>query len=72
MLEERPLVFGNGIHVSISLIEPVLFLQGFEQRHISDRSTAVLRRLLHLRVTRPAKIKAVTLKFHSKAVIKWP
>jgi hypothetical protein len=63
---------GSGLHVSISLVESVLFLQGFKPKPSSERSTVVLRGLLHLRVTRPAKIKAVNLTFHGEAVTKWP
>ncbi|KAH8698058.1 hypothetical protein GQ44DRAFT_665841 [Phaeosphaeriaceae sp. PMI808] len=72
MLEKKPLVSGNGIDINISLIEPVLFLQGFEQRHTSEPNIVVLRGSLNLRVRKPAKIKAITLKFHGKAVTKWP
>lgn len=70
--EEKPLASGNGIGVGISLAEPVLFLQGFEQTETSERSTAMLRGSLHLRVSKPAKIKAITLKFRGKATTKWP
>lgn len=70
--EEKPLASGNGINVSISLAEPVLFLQGFEQSETSERSTAMLRGSLHLRVSKPSKVKAITLKFRGKATTKWP
>lgn len=70
--DEKPLATGNGINVGISLAEPVLFLQGFEQAEHADRSTAMLRGSLHLKVTKSAKIKAVTLKFKGKALTKWP
>ncbi|KAH7063610.1 hypothetical protein B0J12DRAFT_781371 [Macrophomina phaseolina] len=70
--DEKPLASGNGISVGIALAEPVLFLQGFEQNGDSERSTAMLRGSLHLRVTKSAKIKAVTLKFKGKATTKWP
>jgi hypothetical protein len=70
--EEKPLASGNGINVNIQLTEPVLFLQGFEQSEHSDRSTAMLRGSLHLKVTKPAKLKAITLKFRGKATTKWP
>ncbi|KAF2009079.1 hypothetical protein BU24DRAFT_359305 [Aaosphaeria arxii CBS 175.79] len=71
--EEKPLASGNGINVNISLTEPVLFLQGFEQSDSSsERSTAMLRGSLQLHVTKPAKIKALTLKFRGKALTKWP
>ncbi|KAF2646030.1 hypothetical protein P280DRAFT_464304 [Massarina eburnea CBS 473.64] len=70
--DQKPLATGNGISVAIQLTEPVLFLQGFEQAENSDRSTAMLRGTLNLRVTKPAKIKAINLKFRGKAITKWP
>jgi hypothetical protein len=70
--EEKPLASGNGINIGISLTEPVLFLQGFEHTETSDRSTAMLRGTLNLRVTKPTKIKAITLKFRGKSTTKWP
>lgn len=70
--DDKPLASGNGISVGIALAEPVLFLQGFEQSEHSERSTAMLRGSLHLRITKSAKIKAVTLKFKGKATTKWP
>ncbi|PVH92596.1 hypothetical protein DM02DRAFT_543297 [Periconia macrospinosa] len=70
--DEKPLASGNGISVGISLTEPVLFLQGFEQQDSSERSTAMLRGTLNIRVTKAAKIKAITLKFRGKAITKWP
>jgi len=70
--EEKPLATGNGISVGVSLTEPILFLQGFEQSETSDRSTAMLRGTLNLRVTKPAKLKAITLKFRGRAITKWP
>jgi arrestin-related trafficking adapter 3/6 len=72
VVEEKPLASGNGINVGIQLTEPVLFLQGFEQTESSERSTAMLRGTLQLKVTKPAKVKAITLKFRGKAVTKWP
>lgn len=70
--DEKPLASGNGVSVGISLAEPVLFLQGFEQAELAQRSTAMLRGSLHLRVTKSAKIRAVTLKFKGVAQTKWP
>jgi arrestin-related trafficking adapter 3/6 len=70
--EEKLLVSEGGINVSISMIEPVLFLQGFGQKYTCEPSDIVLRGSLHLRVRTPAKIKAVSLAFHGKAVTKWP
>jgi hypothetical protein len=70
--EEKPLASGNGISVGITLAEPVLFLQGFEQSAHSERSTAMLRGSLRLTITKPSKLKAITLKFRGRAITKWP
>lgn len=69
---DKPLATGSGVSLSINLAEPVLFLQGFDQSDASQGNTAMLRGTLHLRVTKSAKIKAVTLKFKGRAVTKWP
>ncbi|KAF2432414.1 hypothetical protein EJ08DRAFT_659089 [Tothia fuscella] len=73
LAEEKPLASGNGISVSIALAEPVLFLQGFEHGDLlANRSTAMLRGSLHLRVSKATKIKVVTLRFRGRATTKWP
>jgi arrestin-related trafficking adapter 3/6 len=69
---EKPLASGNGVSVGISLAEPVLFLQGFDQAELAQRSTAMLRGSLHLKITKASKLKAVTLKFKGQATTKWP
>lgn len=70
--EERPVASGGGVNVNIALTEPVLFLRGFEQSENAERSTAMLRGTLVLKVSKPAKLKAITLKFRGKATTKWP
>jgi hypothetical protein len=71
--DEKPLASGNGVSIGIALAEPVLFLQGFDNGDLqANRSTAMLRGSLHLRVSKPAKIKAVTLRFRGRATTKWP
>ena len=70
--EERPVASGHGVSVSVNLAEPVLFLQGFEPGDASQRSTAMLRGTLHLKVLKSAKIKAVNLRFKGTACTKWP
>lgn len=69
---EKPIASGNGVSVSIALAEPVLFLQGYDQHDATNRTTAMLRGTFHLKVTKSAKIKAVTLKFRGKAETEWP
>ena len=63
---------GGGLSVNIQLTEPVLYLRGFEQAEHAERSTAMLRGTLCLKITKPAKLKAITLKFRGKAITKWP
>lgn len=70
--DEKPIASGNGVTVAVHLAEPVLFLQGFDNAEHSTGNTAMLRGSLHIRVAKPAKIKAVSLKFKGKAVTKWP
>jgi len=72
MPEEKPVASGGGVNVNVSLTEPVLFLRGFEQNENAERSTAMLRGTLVLRISKPAKLKAITLKFRGKSVTKWP
>ncbi|KAI9737984.1 MAG: hypothetical protein M1834_009354 [Cirrosporium novae-zelandiae] len=69
---EKPVASGNGIAVSIALTEPVLFLQGFEQSDSSHRATTMLRGALHLKITKSAKIKTISLNFRGKAETEWP
>ena len=70
--EEMALASGNGVSLSIALAEPVLFLQGFDQNDLADRTTTMLRGNLHLRVSKNAKVKTVSLNFHGRAETEWP
>lgn len=70
--DEKPIATGNGVAVSISLAEPVLFLQGFDQSDLANRTTTMLRGSLHLKITKPAKIKAISLKFRGRSETEWP
>ena len=69
---EKPVASGNGVSVSISLAEPILFLQGFDPADFDDRNTTMLRGSLRLRVTKSAKIKTIYLKFKGRAETEWP
>lgn len=70
--EEKPLASSAGVSVGINLAEPVLFLQGFQEGENAPRNTAMLRGVVHLKVTKNTKLKAVTLKFKGTATTKWP
>ncbi|KAL1955109.1 hypothetical protein VTO42DRAFT_9010 [Malbranchea cinnamomea] len=69
---EKLVASGNGITVSISLAEPVLFLEGYERNDRESRKTAMLRGDLRLTLTKPLKIKKVYLNFRGFAVTTWP
>ena len=69
---EKPLASGNGVSLSINLAEPVLFLQGFDQSELANQNTTMLRGSFHLRVSKTAKIKTVSLKFSGRAETEWP
>ena len=70
--DEKPVAAGQGISVGISLAEPLLFVQGFESSRNYPGNTAMLRGALYLRVTKPTKLKTVTLKFRGRSTTKWP
>ncbi len=70
--EEKPIVSGNGLSLSIALAEPVLFLQGFDQSELGNQNTSMLRGNFRLRVSKSAKIKTITLAFRGRAETEWP
>ncbi len=71
-MEEKPIASGNGVSLSIALAEPVLFLQGFDQSELGNQNTTMLRGSFHLRVSKAAKIKTISLAFRGRAETEWP
>jgi hypothetical protein len=69
---EKVIAAGNGITVSIALTEPVLYLPGFDHNDPSTSRTAMLRGGLRLKVTKPAKIKRISLSFRGILQTEWP
>ncbi|KAH7137862.1 hypothetical protein EDB81DRAFT_901672 [Dactylonectria macrodidyma] len=65
-LVPKPVASGSGVTCSILLAEPNIFLSGFD----SD-STALLRGILELRVSKNIKIKAVQLMLLGRARTEW-
>jgi len=72
LAEEKPVAQGNGVSVSISLAEPVLFLQGYDANDTSSHTTTMLRGTFLLRVTKQAKLKSLQLTFRGKSETDWP
>jgi len=74
LTKEKPVASASGgaMSVSISLAEPVLFLQGFEPHNSNGSIPALLRGSLVLRLTKSAKIKSIALTFKGRARTEWP
>jgi hypothetical protein len=72
LADEKPVASGNGVSISISLAEPVLFLQGFDQNDTASRSTTMLRGSLLIRVAKQAKLKSISLNFRGRSETDWP
>ena len=70
--EAKPLASANGVSMSITLAEPTIFLQGFDQSELANRTTSMLRGSLHLKVAKTAKIKTISLNFRGRAETEWP
>ncbi|KAM5454752.1 hypothetical protein MaudCBS49596_002049 [Microsporum audouinii] len=68
---ERIVASGNGIVVLIGLAEPVLFLERFDKRVPSGKKR-VISGSLHLKITKPTKIKKISLGFKGTARTLWP
>lgn len=73
---EKPLASSGGITMSIQLAEPHAYLTGFDHdgrgHSGSQNTTAIIRGKLVLNVTKPSKLKSVTLSFCGKARTEWP
>ena len=74
---EKAVCAGGGVSCYIVLAEPTIFLTGLDHDSQArgshpSRSSAMLRGVLRLNVSKSAKIKAVTLKFTGKARTEWP
>ncbi|KAF3908537.1 hypothetical protein ABW21_db0206838 [Orbilia brochopaga] len=72
---DKPLASTSGgqMTLDIKLAEPYLFLQGYDPAHQhSVGGPALLRGTLVMKITKPAKIKTVTLTFKGRARTDWP
>ncbi|KAK9451251.1 uncharacterized protein V1518DRAFT_436007 [Limtongia smithiae] len=71
---DKPLVqTGSGsLQMSITLAEPILFLQGFDRTEFNNHAPAMLRGSLVLVVTKATKIKSISLNFAGKGRTDWP
>lgn len=70
---ERVVASASGITVSIGLTEPVIFIQGFDRHDApAEQKLCMLRGSLHLKITKPTKLKRVTLMLKGTTQTLWP
>jgi hypothetical protein len=70
--DQKAVTGAGGVTVYITLAEPFLFLYGSRDQDIHNRSTAMLRGSLLLRIEKPTKLKAINLTFRGKTRTDWP
>ncbi|KAK6463891.1 hypothetical protein DFJ63DRAFT_284434 [Scheffersomyces coipomensis] len=71
-LPDKPLASTAGISVYIIPAEKNLYVQGFQAQEYSERPPTLLRGCLYLRVSKPSKIKSITLTFKGSQRTEWP
>lgn len=69
---EKIVATGSGLTVGLVLTEPILYLQGYDPNDPSTKKSAMLRGLIHLKVTKCVKIKKISICFRGHAQTDWP
>ncbi|ODV90850.1 hypothetical protein CANCADRAFT_19095, partial [Tortispora caseinolytica NRRL Y-17796] len=62
----------SGLSIAINLAEPVIYMHGFHESDWVDQPAQMLRGTLVVSVTRPTKIKAISLNFSGHSITHWP
>ncbi|EPX72499.1 arrestin Aly1 [Schizosaccharomyces octosporus yFS286] len=63
---------GGGMSLSIVLLEPVLYLSGYDLNECQNENPVILRGALVLRVAKPANIRGISLSFGGRSRTEWP
>ncbi|WBW71256.1 arrestin-related endocytic ubiquitin ligase substrate adaptor Aly2 [Schizosaccharomyces osmophilus] len=63
---------GGGMSLSIVLLEPVLYLSGYDLNECQNENPVILRGALVLRVAKPANIRGISLSFAGRSRTEWP
>ena len=71
-INAEPLKHSTHIQLFIKLVEPVIFIQGFESHHIGERPPSILRGSLIIRILKPTKLKRIALNFKGFSRTEWP
>lgn len=71
-IPQNEIINSGSTSLSIILAEPVLFLRGLTIRESAERLPSLLRGTLVVRVTKPSKIKTISLTFKGTARTEWP
>lgn len=81
---EKPVVATSSLEVFIQMVEPVLFLRGFDFRNKNDNDSAneyndddspppcILRGSVIIKISKPTKFKKISLTFKGTSKIDWP
>lgn len=71
-MQNIPVASSKALSITIKLAEPSLFLRGVQRGEEEERSTAMLRGTLVVKVKRATKIRSIGLRFSGKARTIWP
>lgn len=71
-MQNIPVASSKALSITIRLAEPSLFLRGFQGGEEGERSPAMLRGTLVVKLKRATKIRSIGLRFSGKARTIWP
>lgn len=71
-LPKKPTAESGSVKMYIISVEPNVYVEGFSKDEISKRPPSILRGALFIRVTKPVKIKSISLTFSGVSRTEWP
>lgn len=71
-LPKRPNASSGSVKLYIIFAEPHIFLEGFSKEEMEQRPPAVLRGCLFIRISKPVRIKRISLKLEGVSRTDWP
>ncbi|KAI0463382.1 hypothetical protein LJB42_003409 [Komagataella kurtzmanii] len=71
-LPPKPNAESASVKLYLVLAEKNIFVQGFTEEEFANKPASMLRGSLFLRISKPVKIKTISLKFDGKSRTEWP
>ncbi|GME85049.1 unnamed protein product [Ambrosiozyma monospora] len=71
-LPPKPNAESASVKLYVVQAEPIIFLQGFSDSDLENRPPSILRGCLFIRVTKPVKIKSISLRLTGIQRTEWP